>query len=134
MNVGLISLALFGSLVFLLALGLPLVFAMGGMAAIGIYLVVGPQAIPIVYFNVIAPLKDKEVLNEEKYRHLMDEHAGKFTAMMGAEAIKQLLKQLDIEELSIELRHKMKTETSQQKKLNMFHLLYQLPLYLLLLG
>ncbi len=64
-----------------------------------------------------APLKDKEVLNEEKYRQLMDEHAGKFTAMMGAEAIKQLLKQLDIEELSIELRHKMKTETSQQKKL-----------------
>ncbi|MCI0424029.1 MAG: DNA-directed RNA polymerase subunit beta', partial [Acidobacteria bacterium] len=64
-----------------------------------------------------APLKDKEVLNEEKYRQLMEEHAGKFTAMMGAEAIKQLLKQLDIEELSIELRHKMKTETSQQKKL-----------------
>src|SRR4026208_1478805 len=39
-----------------------------------------------------APLKDKEVLNEDKYRQLMDEHAGKFTAMMGAEAIKQLLK------------------------------------------
>ena len=37
--------------------------------------------------------------------------------MMGAEAIKQLLKQIDVEELSIELRHKMKTETSQQKKL-----------------
>jgi DNA-directed RNA polymerase subunit beta' len=64
-----------------------------------------------------APVKEKEVLTEEKYRQLMEEHAGKFTAMMGAEAIKQLLKQLDIEELSIELRHKMKTETSQQKKL-----------------
>jgi DNA-directed RNA polymerase subunit beta' len=64
-----------------------------------------------------APVKEKEVLTEEKYRQLMEEHAGKFTAMMGAEAIKQLLKQIDIEELSIELRHKMKTETSQQKKL-----------------
>jgi TRAP-type mannitol/chloroaromatic compound transport system permease large subunit len=58
MNVALISLALFGSLIVLLAMGLPLVFAMGGMAAVGIYLVVGPQGIPIVYFNVIAPLKD----------------------------------------------------------------------------
>ena len=37
--------------------------------------------------------------SEEKFRQLMDEHAGKFTAMMGAEAIKQLLKQIDIEEL-----------------------------------
>ena len=64
-----------------------------------------------------APVKEKEVLTEEKYRQLMEEHAGKFTALMGAEAIKQLLKQIDIEELSIELRHKMKTETSQQKKL-----------------
>jgi DNA-directed RNA polymerase subunit beta' len=64
-----------------------------------------------------APVKEKEVLTEEKYRQLMEEYAGKFTAMMGAEAIKQLLKQIDIEELSIELRHKMKTETSQQKKL-----------------
>src|SRR5215470_10473183 len=64
-----------------------------------------------------APLKEKEVLGEEKFRQLHQEHPGKFTAMMGAEAIKQLLKQIDIEELSIELRHKMKTENSQQKKL-----------------
>ena len=64
-----------------------------------------------------APLKEKEVLSEDKYRQMMEEHAGKFSAMMGAEAIKQLLKQIDIEELSIELRHKMKTENSQQKKL-----------------
>ena len=64
-----------------------------------------------------APLKEKEVLSDEKFRQLMEEYAGKFTAMMGAEAIKQLLKQLDIEELSVELRHKMKTETSQAKKL-----------------
>ena len=58
MNVGLVTLVLFGSLVFLLALGLPLVFAMGGMAAVGIYFILGPQSIPIVYFNVINPLKD----------------------------------------------------------------------------
>jgi DNA-directed RNA polymerase subunit beta' len=63
------------------------------------------------------PLNEKEVLGEEKYRQMMEEYPEKFTALMGAEAIKQLLKQLEIEELSIELRHRMKTETSQQKKL-----------------
>jgi tripartite ATP-independent transporter DctM subunit len=58
MNVALTALALFGTLVFFLILGLPLVFVMGGVAVIGIYLVMGAQATPIVYFNVIAPLKD----------------------------------------------------------------------------
>ena len=36
---------------------------------------------------------------------------------MGAEAIKELLKRVEIDELSIELRERMKTETSLQKKL-----------------
>jgi tripartite ATP-independent transporter DctM subunit len=58
MNAGLLTLLLFGSLVFLLALGLPLAFAMGGVAVVGIYFVMGPQSIPIIYFNVIAPFKD----------------------------------------------------------------------------
>ena len=58
MNVVLITLILFGSLVLLLMLGLPLVFAMGGMAAVGIYMVLGAKSLPIVYFNVIEPIKD----------------------------------------------------------------------------
>ena len=37
--------------------------------------------------------------------------------MMGAEGIKELLKKVDVEQLSEEIREKMKTETSQQKKL-----------------
>ena len=37
--------------------------------------------------------------------------------MMGAEAIKELLKRVDVTELSIELRDRMKNETSLQKKL-----------------
>ena len=36
---------------------------------------------------------------------------------MGAEAIKELLKRVEIEELAVELRERMKTETSLQKKL-----------------
>ena len=36
--------------------------------------------------------------------------------MMGAEAIKELLKMVAIEELADELREKMKTDPSQQKR------------------
>src|SRR5499427_2514918 len=64
-----------------------------------------------------APLKERELLTEEKYRQLQQEYPGKFVAMMGAEAIKELLKRVDIDELSQELRTKMKNENSQQKKI-----------------
>ena len=37
--------------------------------------------------------------------------------MMGAEGIKELLKKVDVEALAIEIRERMKTESSQQKKL-----------------
>jgi len=37
--------------------------------------------------------------------------------MMGAEGIKELLRKIDVESLSLEIREKMKTEASQQKKL-----------------
>ena len=64
-----------------------------------------------------APLKDCELLTEEKFREMQQEHPGKFVAMMGAEAIKELLKRVEIATLSEELRVKMKNETSQQKKI-----------------
>src|SRR5437867_12581123 len=64
-----------------------------------------------------APLKDRELLTEEKFRQMQKEHPGKFVAMMGAEAIKELLKRVDIDTLSKELRVKMKNENSQQKRI-----------------
>ena len=64
-----------------------------------------------------APLKERELLTEEKFRQLQQEYPGKFVAMMGAEAIKELLKRVDIQELAGELRTKMKNENSQQKKI-----------------
>ena len=63
-----------------------------------------------------APLKEKELLTEERYRQLQQEFPGKFRAGMGAEAIKELLKQVDIETLAEELREKMKSDPSQQKR------------------
>ncbi|MDD5543665.1 MAG: DNA-directed RNA polymerase subunit beta' [Acidobacteriia bacterium] len=64
-----------------------------------------------------APVKEKELLTEEKYRQLQADYPGGFTAMIGAEAIKDLLKRVEVDELAITLRKGMKKETSQQKKL-----------------
>jgi DNA-directed RNA polymerase subunit beta' len=56
-----------------------------------------------------------EVVTDERKRQLDQEFPLKFVAMMGAEGIKELLKKIDVESLSEEIREKMKTEQSQQK-------------------
>ena len=79
----------------------------------------------VLYFEsyiVIDPgdvkeLKERELLTDERYRELARDYPAQFVAKMGAEAIKELLSMVNIEELSVELRRKMREETSQQKKL-----------------
>ena len=63
------------------------------------------------------PLKAKELLTEDRFRALQAEYPGQFEAGMGAEAIKELLRRVDIEALAIDLRFRMKNETSQLKRL-----------------
>jgi len=63
-----------------------------------------------------APVKEREILTEERFRQLQQEYPGKFVAMMGAEAIKELLKRVDVEALAEEMRDRMKNETSAQKR------------------
>lgn len=64
-----------------------------------------------------APLKEKELLTEERFRTLQAEYPGRFEALMGAEAIKELLKIVDVDALGIDLRFRMRNETSQLKRL-----------------
>ena len=66
-----------------------------------------------------APVKEREVIKDEnRFRELDQQYRPSgFKAMMGAEAIKELLKRVEVDELAIELRERMKTETSLQKKL-----------------
>ncbi len=64
-----------------------------------------------------APVKEKELVTEERYRQLQQEHPGRFRVGMGAEAIKELLKQVDVDALAEELREKMKADPSQQKRI-----------------
>src|ERR1700761_3857497 len=77
------------------------------------------EAFVIVDPGEVADLSQGEVISDERKRALEQdpETAGKFVAMMGAEGIKELLKKIDVEFLSEDIREKMKTETSQQKKL-----------------
>ncbi|HYX25422.1 MAG TPA: DNA-directed RNA polymerase subunit beta' [Thermoanaerobaculia bacterium] len=79
----------------------------------------------ILYFEsyvVIDPgeteIKERELLTEERFRELRDKYTEEaFTAKMGAEAIKELLQRIDVDELAEELRIIMRTETSQIRRL-----------------
>ena len=79
----------------------------------------------ILYFEsyvVIDPgetdLSEKELLSEERYRELREQYGDDtFDARMGAEAIKELLSRIDVDELSEELRIVMRTDTSQIRRL-----------------
>src|SRR6476660_2672114 len=75
------------------------------------------EAYVVVSPGEVADLTQGEVITDERKRALDVEFPGKFIAMMGAEGIKELLKKVDVEFLSEEIREKMKTETSVQKKL-----------------
>ena len=62
-------------------------------------------------------LKDKQLLTEEQFRQERETWGFKFKAQMGAEAIKELLRRVNVDRLSEEMREKMRSETSVQKKL-----------------
>ena len=68
-----------------------------------------------------------DLLSEEEYMKIMDElpeeqrnledgDPNKFVAKMGAEAIYDLLQEIDLTKLAAELRHKANTDGSQQRK------------------
>jgi DNA-directed RNA polymerase subunit beta' len=61
-------------------------------------------------------LKEKELLTEDMYADLTADPKNKFDAKMGAEAIRDLLAKIDLDELASELRTVVKMETSVQRK------------------
>ena len=58
-----------------------------------------------------------EIIADDRKRELELEHPGDVIALMGAEGVKELLKQIDLESLAVTLRDSMRNETSLQKKL-----------------
>jgi DNA-directed RNA polymerase subunit beta' len=75
------------------------------------------EAFVVVDPGEVAELKERQMLTEEDYRKLSTEYPGQFRAVMGAEAIKELLKRVDVEKLADELREKMKVDPSLQKRI-----------------
>jgi len=62
------------------------------------------------------PLKPNELLNEDRYRKLQEEYGNGFKVGLGAEAIRTIMRRLDIRKLAEELRAQMQQETSQQTR------------------
>lgn len=102
---------------------------------IGYLLNISPKYLEkVIYYEsyvVVQPgnsgKKVGDLLNEEEYFHILDgmgsdelnlpsDSPEKFIAGMGGEAIREMLKRLDIDALSDELRHALRTEKSVQKK------------------
>ena len=62
------------------------------------------------------PLMERQVLSEKEYRDYLDKYGDRFRAGMGAEAVKELLQRIDLEQLSRELKAELE-EASGQKKI-----------------
>src|ERR1700683_526335 len=75
------------------------------------------EAFVVVDPGEVGELRRGEVITDERKRQLDQEFPGKFVAMMGAEGIKELLKKVDCESLSLDIRKAMQTEVSQQKRI-----------------
>ncbi len=58
------------------------------------------------------PLKEKDLLTEEEYKKYTNEYGARFKAGMGAEAIRELLRRLDLDALSADLKVKIKDASS----------------------
>src|ERR1700761_1364772 len=64
----------------------------------------------------LTPLKDRQLLSEDEYVKAQDEFgADSFTAMIGAEAIREMLKALDLEKMAADLRVEIAESTSELK-------------------
>ena len=63
-----------------------------------------------------SPLKKKELLNEEKYIEYRERYGNTFVAKMGAEAIRDLLKEIDLDKLGIKYQRELRESKSDQAK------------------
>src|ERR671924_1782784 len=74
------------------------------------YIVIDPGETPLQY---------KELLSEARYRKAVEEHGGKFVAEMCAEAVRKLLRAIDVPKLAEELRQEMRDANSEVRRKKM---------------
>jgi len=64
----------------------------------------------------LTPLKDRQLLNEEEYLRAQDEYGqDSFTAMIGAEAIREILRSMDLERIAADLKVEIAEATTELK-------------------
>jgi DNA-directed RNA polymerase subunit beta' len=85
------------------------------------YVVINPGIKAVDGVNYLDFLTEEEYLDildtlPKENVMLEDDHPDKFVAGMGAEGLYELLRRLDLDTMSYDLRHKANTETSQQRK------------------
>ncbi|AOY75111.1 DNA-directed RNA polymerase subunit beta' [Clostridium formicaceticum] len=61
------------------------------------------------------PLTEKQILTEKEYGEALEKYGSNFKAAMGAEAVKEILARINLEELAKELKHKLKESTGQKR-------------------
>jgi DNA-directed RNA polymerase subunit beta' len=62
-----------------------------------------------------APLSKKQILSEQDFSALTEEYGSRFQALTGAEAVKKLLQELDLDREVKSLRKKLKTSSKQKR-------------------
>ncbi|WP_080876146.1 DNA-directed RNA polymerase subunit beta' [Oceanobacillus timonensis] len=89
----------------------------------GLVLDMSPRALEeVIYFAAYivtdpgsTPLEKKQLLSEKEYRSYYDKYGNNFKAQMGAEAIRKLLQDLDLEKEVDALREELKTAHGQRR-------------------
>ncbi len=90
---------------------------------LGLVLDISPRYLEkVLYFALYivtdpgdTPLEKMQILNEKEYAEMRERYEDDFKAGMGAEAIKELLKQIDIPTLRDELTSELETATGQKR-------------------
>ncbi|HEU5139860.1 MAG TPA: DNA-directed RNA polymerase subunit beta' [Bacillales bacterium] len=89
----------------------------------GLVLDMSPRALEeVIYFASYVvtdpgdtPLEKKQLLSEREYRTYYEKYGRSFTAQMGAESIKKLLSDIDLDKESEMLREELKTAQGQRR-------------------
>ncbi len=95
----------------------------GVPSRIGLLLDMSPRALErVVYFASYAvidpgttPLQKKQLLTETEYREMRERYGQAFRAGMGADAVKELLHEMELDKLSRQLRADLKDATGQKR-------------------
>ncbi len=61
------------------------------------------------------PLQEKQILNESEFRELREQYEDEFKAAMGAEAIRDLLEKINLEQLSTDLKTELENSSGQKR-------------------